>query len=752
MSDASAVRAGRAYVELYTTNNKLSAGLDAAGREVRKWGADIMKVGAGVFAAGSSISAAMVLMARSAANSNAELAIAAQRASTTISGLSALKYAAEQCGIDFHKLTTRVGYMNRFLGDVERGGHKDAMKSMGMSVADLAGKTGDERFRLFAEKLKAIKDPALQTSLAIAVFGRGAIDILPLLRMGAEGIDQFTARAKAMGIVVGKEEAEAGLKFSRTMGDVGKVLSRLNTVIGNAIIPQLLKMAEWLVRAGAAAIKFVQDHQALVVKVFEIASIVTIAGAAIVGFGAIIYGVGVVVGAASVIVGAFVGVIGTVASVITTLATTGLGLLISGLAAVGAYFLWTSKAAQGAFNWIATAWGNIAAQFMSNVGVMLGSWEGFTTVMKHYWAETVFAIKDVWIDFKGWFANTINGLSTMINVFFEHALNGAVDFVSGLNDIREAAANYLSDKVAAVLITRNSQQYVEDSYGDSIAGNPFSMKETLGDVAARQGNSPDAKRTAAAHEVLESLGAFKTGNKPLNDQYVNRLKELGISDENVKIIQNGGVKPGSELGKDMIEMAKKYIASKHGPMGLSRDKLSDWMLESIQKMNEREGYDSLHRQERAERAERDKALQDKLDERKNKLADIRGGSANLITVPNTAAEKAALATDAAKEAADFAAKKATLPGAGDTPAQAIEKLKKKISDMLPAIPALPDLPNMPTGKDIEKLKTGISGSVNPWAAGGFGSDTKEINKNTKKTVEHLGRMLDAIENSCLVLA
>jgi len=88
----------------------------------------------------------------------------------------------------------------------------------------------------------------------------------------------------------------------------------------------------------------------------------------------------------------------------------------------------------------------------------------------------------------------------------------------------------------------------------------------------------------------------------------------------------------------------------------------------------------------------------------------------------------------------------------------MQQLVRHFQDMaakalgLPEIPGLPKLPGMPIGQDIEKLKTSISGSVNPWAAGGFGSDAKEINKNTKASEKHLAKIAAALDTNTLCLA
>jgi hypothetical protein len=53
---AQAIRAGSAYVEL-ALRDKLSAGLDAAGRKLKSWGAGITSIGVRVAAVGGGITA-----------------------------------------------------------------------------------------------------------------------------------------------------------------------------------------------------------------------------------------------------------------------------------------------------------------------------------------------------------------------------------------------------------------------------------------------------------------------------------------------------------------------------------------------------------------------------------------------------------------------------------------------------------------------------------------------------------------------
>src|ERR1700677_840584 len=94
-----AVRAGGAFVELFSDDSKLARGLKAAGGKLKSWGKDVSSIGRGIFEAGAVVKTAFAGAPAMFAEVGAELAHMSERTGIGVSSLSQLKYAADQSGV-----------------------------------------------------------------------------------------------------------------------------------------------------------------------------------------------------------------------------------------------------------------------------------------------------------------------------------------------------------------------------------------------------------------------------------------------------------------------------------------------------------------------------------------------------------------------------------------------------------------------------------------------------------------------------
>ena len=79
-----------------------------------------------------------------------------------------------------------------------------ALKALGVDLSQPL----DKALADVAEKLQGIKDPILQTTTILAIFGKNGAALKPLLNEGAEGIAALTEEAKKLGGVFGEETSK----------------------------------------------------------------------------------------------------------------------------------------------------------------------------------------------------------------------------------------------------------------------------------------------------------------------------------------------------------------------------------------------------------------------------------------------------------------------------------------------------------------------------------------------------------------
>jgi hypothetical protein len=134
----------------------------------------------------------------------------------------AARQQLRELGVSFPARTVEEAV--RLVGDTTI----DKFSKMGIAIKKfdesgrLVGRTQEEIFRDFAERLSKIEDPVKRLDAAADVFTkRAARQLVPLLSEGAGGIDKFVEKARELGIVlsgvqtqVGKEQEHAWHEFT----------------------------------------------------------------------------------------------------------------------------------------------------------------------------------------------------------------------------------------------------------------------------------------------------------------------------------------------------------------------------------------------------------------------------------------------------------------------------------------------------------------------------------------------------------
>jgi hypothetical protein len=98
--------------------------------------------------------------------------------------LLVLETAFKNAGLGAEMVGTVINKLQNFMQDAANGGDKQAtaMTDLGISLAELKGKTPTEQMKVFADKIAAIEDPTQRAAMASEVFGdKLGGKLLPLL-------------------------------------------------------------------------------------------------------------------------------------------------------------------------------------------------------------------------------------------------------------------------------------------------------------------------------------------------------------------------------------------------------------------------------------------------------------------------------------------------------------------------------------------------------------------------------------------
>lgn len=187
-------------------------------------------------------------------------------------------YILSQNGGSVDNLQIGMKTLAKQMEGVQAGSKKSvsAFKTLGVSVKNSNGtlRTQQEVFDDSIKSLQNIKNPAQKAILANQLFGRSAIEMMPLLNQSAQSTDKLRQKAHELGLVMSDDSVNSAVLFTDTMDTIGRSLSGIGYQIGaemlpslqdisNVIIahmPQIKDVAVNTVKALGNGIKFLADN------------------------------------------------------------------------------------------------------------------------------------------------------------------------------------------------------------------------------------------------------------------------------------------------------------------------------------------------------------------------------------------------------------------------------------------------------------------------------------------------------------
>jgi hypothetical protein len=414
-----AIRAGKAFVEIFADSTKLAKDLKLAEKQVKAFGESIAAIGSKLVGLGGAITAPLLGAAKVFADTGSELNDMSARTGIAVESLSALSYAAHQSGSDMGTVEGAVRKMQKAItaGSEENQQAIATFASLGLNLEQLAQLDPAAQFDMIAKRLAAIHDPTAKAAAAMQIFGKSGTALLPMI----DDLGELTAQAKEFGLVWTDEEAKKADALGDAFDLLKATLARVVTSIGSELAPLLTELAVTLARCAKIVIDFVQANGPLIVSAFKIGVAIAAAGAAFLALGAAIWGVG--------------GALGVIASMISIL-TAGftallspVGLLVAGLGALTVWFFKSTEAgkatlgalgeafgsllttAQQTFGGIADAlkagditlaakvlWAGLKVEFLKGMNYLRGLWADWGVAIAEVFASGSYKLASIWIN------------------------------------------------------------------------------------------------------------------------------------------------------------------------------------------------------------------------------------------------------------------------------------------------------------------------------------------------------------------
>jgi hypothetical protein len=557
MANTSAIRAGRAFVELFADDTKLVRGLRAAERKLRAFGDGIRTLGLKVMALGASMMAPLIGSAKAFSVMGDAVAKMAKRTGLSVETVSELGYAASQSGIEMSALENGIRRMQRSIYDAERGLSTavDSLADLGLSYKDLKALSPEEQFKLIADRLSKVEDPTRRAAIAMTLLGRSGTALLPMFEQGAAGINALQEEARKLGLTMNAEDAKAAEIFGDTLDRLWSVIKMTTFQIGAALAPALQKITSIIIDMAVKINAWIQENRNVIVSIAKIIAVVIAGGAALVVLGTIISGLGAVFGKLALVITSIGAVFKMLVSAIAFLVSP-IGLVITAVVALGTYIVYTTGAAGKAIDWLGqkfsilkddaiSAYGGIADAMAA--GDMALAARILWLTLKMEWMRGINLLEKAWLNFRNFFirigydafygvmvaVQTVwNGLEVgwiETTAFFSKCWQGFVTFFAKsweyIKSGAQKAWNWIKSLFDESFDLQTENKLVEDQKQQAI--------QKIEDEAQRKTAEREAEHQRRRDEqalkndqILEEIGRQHAEKyKALDDEYDYRMAE-----------------------------------------------------------------------------------------------------------------------------------------------------------------------------------------------------------------------------------
>ena len=266
--EAAATPASGGLKLLSSAANDAKFQLEAATERLGLLGSVLGKLGPAGLIAGASIAAlgvGITALVMPVARVGDEFFKLSQKTGVSVEALTALDYVAKLSDVTTEGLTKALQKLSVAMFDTQVNGQEGsaALKALGVSATDAHGQIRPTEAVLLdlAGKFADMPDGADKAALAVKLFGKEGLAIIPFLNQGREGITALMEEAQRLGLVMSEDGARASEVFNDNLTRLSALFEGVQRQIGSAVIPILADFTEQVILAQTETGSFSNELQ-----------------------------------------------------------------------------------------------------------------------------------------------------------------------------------------------------------------------------------------------------------------------------------------------------------------------------------------------------------------------------------------------------------------------------------------------------------------------------------------------------------
>ena len=279
--------------------HSIGTAMSAVGNRLRFFGTGLSTFGRGVMAYGSKMMAfagmglaGVTYVTKRFIDLGDALNKMSARTGATVEWLSAMSFGAERSGATIEALEQAIRKLNKAIAEAQNGNRTpyEVFRRLRIDPSSMEFRNMDAgaQFELVARRLNEVQSQAEKTRLAMALFEESGTMLLPLLG----DIDKLKAKARELGIIMTKEQADTAAALLDAWTNLKYQLNAIFMSLGEAIAPALKQVVTWLSKMVKPIQSFVNEHRELFIMLAKGLALFLVLGGAIATVGAILGGMG----------------------------------------------------------------------------------------------------------------------------------------------------------------------------------------------------------------------------------------------------------------------------------------------------------------------------------------------------------------------------------------------------------------------------------------------------------------------------
>jgi lambda family phage tail tape measure protein len=243
---------------LITAVDQTRSAFDSIRGNLAKLGDESNRVKGMLAGLGVSLSVAgFAAMIKSAIDAADQLNKLSQKIGISVEALSTLRFAAQLSDVSLETLQKGIKGLSQNIAEANTGIGDGAQvfDALGISVrnADGSMKSTEAVLLQVADVFANLEDGAVKTALAVKLFGKSGMDMIPFLNQGAAGITQLTAEAERLGLKLTTETARSAEAFNDNLTALKASSSSLGIALARDFLPELTNITNAMREAANEA-------------------------------------------------------------------------------------------------------------------------------------------------------------------------------------------------------------------------------------------------------------------------------------------------------------------------------------------------------------------------------------------------------------------------------------------------------------------------------------------------------------------